>query len=109
MAAEMTQQLKNEYGYPLELFVQNGVNGPVIALRSNCGPASIYFWFRPEQAREAAQAFLDAAAECDSRLEMSKGSAEEPKPSQGPKPDGPANQVFRLGRGTIGNEPSQDT
>ncbi len=104
--------LKNEYGYPLELFVQNGVNGPVIALRSNCGPASIYFWFRPEQARAAAQAFLDAAAECDNEPEVKKGSAElaaELMHSQGPKPEGPANQVFRLVRGTIGNEPSQDT
>lgn len=71
MAAEMHQQLKNEYGYPLELFVQNGVNGPVIALRSNCGPASIYFWFKPEQARAAAQAFLDAAEACDNELQCS--------------------------------------
>ena len=108
MAVE-TMNLKNEYGYPLELFVQNGVNGPVIALRSNCGPASIYFWFKPEQARAAAQAFFDAATECDSRLEMSKGSAEEPKPSQGSKPEGPENQVFKLGGGTMGHEPSQNT
>lgn len=99
----MTQQLKNEYGYPLELFVQNGVNGPVIALRSNCGPASIYFWFRPEQARAAAQAFLDAASDCDNEL------VKELKPAPSPKPDGPANQVLKLGGGTIGNEPSQDT
>ena len=106
----MTQQLKNEYGYPLELFVQNGVNGPVIALRSNCGPASIYFWFRPEQARSAAQAFLDAALDCGNEPEVKKGSAElaaELKPA--PKPEGPANQVLKLGGGTIGNEPSQDT
>lgn len=112
MAAEMHQQLKNEYGYPLELFVQNGVNGPVIALRSNCGPASIYFWFSPEQARAAAQAFLDAALDCGNEPEVKKGSAElaaELMQSQGPKPDGPANQVFRLGRGTIGHDPSQDT
>lgn len=61
--------LKNEYGYPLELFVQNGVNGPVTALRSNCGPASIYFWFTSEQARAAAQAFLDAAEACDNKLQ----------------------------------------
>lgn len=108
----MTQQLKNEYGYPLELFVQNGVNGPVIALRSNCGPASIYFWFKPEQARAAAQAFLDAALDCDNEPGVKKGSAElaaELMHSQDPKPEGPANQVLKHCGGTIGNEPSQDT
>lgn len=64
-------KLENEYNYPLELFVQNSSDGPVIALRSNSGAASIYFWFTVEQARAAAQAFLDAAVACDNELQCS--------------------------------------
>lgn len=94
--------LENEYNYPLELFVQGSSDGRRATLRSNSGPASIYFWFTAEQARAAAQAFLEVAVKLDSEAEGLKSSTELVKELHLVKASG-------LGRSTIGHEPSQDT
>lgn len=107
-------KLENEYDYPLELFVQDSSDGRRATLRSNSGPASIYFWFTAEQARAAAQAFLDVAVELESNTGSLKSSEElvkELKLVKAAKPEGPPNVVFKasgLGRSTIGNDPSQN-
>lgn len=95
-------RLENEYDYPLELFVQGSSDGHRATLRSNSGAASIYFWFTAEQARAAAQAFLDVAVELDSEAEGLKDSAQLVKGLK-------VYKVSGLGRSTIGHEPSQDS
>ena len=58
-------KIENKYGHPLELFMQEADDKEMlVTLRSNSGPASIYFWFAAEQALALAAQLTNLAVQC---------------------------------------------
>lgn len=57
-------KVENKYGFDLDVFLQAADDGDFVTLRSNSGPASIFFWFTPGQVKALAAQLQDLAVQC---------------------------------------------